>query len=86
MNERVAFPSRYVAIARDEFQYTNDLDKAGELLAEAGYPGGGFDLLMTYNVSDLDQKQVDEMWSLSTNCGGSRKVWGKTKLFSRKLR
>jgi len=30
------------------FQYTYDLDKARELLAEAGYPDGGFELQLTY--------------------------------------
>jgi peptide/nickel transport system substrate-binding protein len=30
------------------FQYTYDLDKARELLAQAGYPDGGFELQLTY--------------------------------------
>jgi peptide/nickel transport system substrate-binding protein len=44
------------------FQYTHDLDKARELLTEAGYPDGGFDLLMTYATGDLDEQQVGELW------------------------
>ncbi len=42
--------------------YTYDLDKARELLAEAGYPDGGFDLLYTYATGDLDEQQVGELW------------------------
>jgi peptide/nickel transport system substrate-binding protein len=42
--------------------YTYDLDKARELLAEAGYPDGGFDLLFTYATGDLDEQQVGELW------------------------
>ena len=48
--------------SEDLFQYTYDLDKARELLAEAGYPEGGFDLLMTYATGDLDEQQVGELW------------------------
>ncbi len=42
--------------------YTYDLDKARELLAEAGHPDGGFDLLYTYATGDLDEQQVGELW------------------------
>ena len=46
----------------DLFQYSYDLDKAAELLAEAGHPDGGFDLLYTYATGDLDEQQVGELW------------------------
>ena len=46
----------------DLFQYSYDLDKAADLLAEAGYPDGGFDLLYTYATGDLDEQQVGELW------------------------
>jgi peptide/nickel transport system substrate-binding protein len=48
--------------SEDLFQYTYDLDKARELLAEAGYPEGGFDLVMTHDAADPDQKQLGELW------------------------
>jgi len=46
----------------DLFQYHLDLDKAQELLAEAGYPDGGFDLLYTCDASNQDQLQLGELW------------------------
>lgn len=46
----------------DLFQYQYDLEKAKELLAEAGYADGGFDLLMTYATGDLDEQQLGELW------------------------
>jgi peptide/nickel transport system substrate-binding protein len=48
--------------SEDLFQYTYDLDKARELLVEAGYPEGGFDLLLTYVSGDIDEQQVCELW------------------------
>jgi len=48
--------------SEDLFQYTYDLDKARELLAEAGYPEGGFDLLLTFATGDMDEQQVGELW------------------------
>ena len=44
------------------FQYSYDLEKAAELLAEAGLPDGGFDLVYTYATGDLDEQQVGELW------------------------
>jgi peptide/nickel transport system substrate-binding protein len=43
-------------------QYTYDLDKAKQLLTEAGYPDGGFDLLYTFATGDLDEQQLGELW------------------------
>jgi peptide/nickel transport system substrate-binding protein len=48
--------------SKDLFQYQYDLDKARELLTQAGYPNGGFKLLMTYATGDLDEQQVGELW------------------------
>ena len=48
--------------SEDLQQYNYDLDKAAELLAEAGYPDGGLDLLYTYATGDLDEQQVGELW------------------------
>lgn len=48
--------------SKDLFQYDYDLDKAQELLAEAGYPDGGFDLLYTFATGDLDEQQLGELW------------------------
>jgi peptide/nickel transport system substrate-binding protein len=55
-------PAGMWGFSDDLFQYTYDLDKAKELLAEAGYPDGGFDLLMTFATGDLDEQQVGELW------------------------
>jgi peptide/nickel transport system substrate-binding protein len=46
----------------DLFQYDYNLAKAEELLTEAGYADGGFDLLMTYSSGDLDEQQLGEVW------------------------
>ncbi|MDI7276272.1 MAG: ABC transporter substrate-binding protein [Anaerolineae bacterium] len=46
----------------DLFQYTYDLEKARQLLEEAGYPKGGFKLTMTYSSGDMDEQQLGEVW------------------------
>jgi peptide/nickel transport system substrate-binding protein len=55
-------PAGMWGFSKDLFQYTHDLDKARELLAEAGYPEGGFDLVMTFATGDLEEQQVGELW------------------------
>jgi peptide/nickel transport system substrate-binding protein len=39
-------------------QYTQDLDKARELLAEAGFPDGGFDLRLTYAAENAIEERL----------------------------
>ena len=46
----------------DLFQYSYNLDKAKELLTQAGLPNGGFKLVMTYSSGDLDEQQLGEVW------------------------
>jgi len=55
-------PTEMWGSSEDLTQYDYDLDKARELLDQAGYPGGGFDLLMTHATGDLDEAQVGELW------------------------
>jgi peptide/nickel transport system substrate-binding protein len=43
-------------------QYTHDLDKARDLLTQAGHPDGGFELSYTFVAGDLDEQQVGELW------------------------
>ena len=46
----------------DLFQYQHDLDKARELLARAGYPDGGLELLLTYMAGDEAEKKAAELF------------------------
>lgn len=55
-------PTGMWGYSQDLFQYSYDLDKAKALLAEAGYPDGGFELLFTYATGDMDEQQVGELW------------------------
>ena len=48
--------------ALEEPTYTYDLDKARELLAEAGYPDGGFDMEITYISGVEDRKKTAELY------------------------
>jgi peptide/nickel transport system substrate-binding protein len=55
-------PAGMWGFSPDLFQYSYDLDKARELLTEAGYPDGGFDLVYTFATGDLDEQQLGEVW------------------------
>jgi peptide/nickel transport system substrate-binding protein len=41
----------------DVFQYTYDPDKAADLLEQAGYPGGGFSLVLTHAAENLSEER-----------------------------
>ena len=43
-------------------QYTYDLDKAKQLLNDAGYPQGGFTLTMTYASGDENERRMAELY------------------------
>ena len=42
--------------------YSYDPSAARELLAEAGYPDGGFKLVFTYNLGDEKERRAGELW------------------------
>lgn len=42
--------------------YTQDLDLARQLLADAGYPDGGFSVMYSYMTADFEQQMVGELW------------------------
>ena len=48
--------------ALPEATYTYDLEKARELLVEAGYPDGGFDMEITYIAGVEDRKKAAELY------------------------
>jgi peptide/nickel transport system substrate-binding protein len=42
-------------------QYTQDLDRARELLTEAGHEGGGFDLRLTYAAENVTEERMSPL-------------------------
>lgn len=44
------------------YQYSHDLDRAADLLAQAGYPDGGFELLLTYASGNEIQRRIGELY------------------------
>lgn len=59
---RGAIPAAMWGYCEDCFQYEQDLDKARDLLAQAGYPDGGFELLVTHIPKEY-QKWPVELWA-----------------------
>lgn len=62
---RGPIPANMWGHSQDLHQYSQDLDQARELLAEAGYPDGGLNVVYTHVASDLDEQQVGELWRAS---------------------
>ncbi len=54
-------PANIVGHNPDQPRYTYDLKKAADLLAQAGYPNGGFDLLIPYD-DFVDIGPMVELW------------------------
>ncbi len=50
-------PDGIFPFSEDVPQYTQDLDKARDLLAESGHPDGGFDLTLTYASENAAEKR-----------------------------
>ncbi len=54
-------------------QYKYNLDKAKELLTQAGYPDGGFKLLLTYSAGNEAEKSTAELYK--AELASSRSTW-----------
>ncbi len=59
---RGVLPANMWGYSEDIPQYTYDLDKAKELLDQAGYPDGGFKLVYTYINGPEDMKKTAELY------------------------
>jgi peptide/nickel transport system substrate-binding protein len=59
---RGAVPQSLWGNCADCFQYTYDLDKARDLLAQAGYPDGGFDLAIGFMADWPELAWGPELW------------------------
>lgn len=54
-------PKGMLGYFEDMKTYTYNLDKAKQLLAQAGYPNGGFKLMLTYTQGDQAEAKVAEI-------------------------
>jgi peptide/nickel transport system substrate-binding protein len=55
-------PAGMWGFSEDLLQYNYDIDKAQDLLTQAGLSEGGFDLVYTFSTGDLDEQQLGELW------------------------
>jgi peptide/nickel transport system substrate-binding protein len=55
-------PSTFVGFAKDTPAYSYDLEKAKQMLAEAGHPGGGFKLKYTYETGYFWKRPLGELF------------------------
>jgi peptide/nickel transport system substrate-binding protein len=62
VQDRGVIPPTLWGHGEDVFQYTYNPEKAKQLLAEAGYPDGGFKLLYTYTAGDKNEQKVGELF------------------------
>jgi len=55
-------PTTMFGHGSDLYQYSYDLEKAEQLLVEAGYSDGGPDLVLIYTSGDVFEQQAAELW------------------------
>jgi peptide/nickel transport system substrate-binding protein len=60
---RGAIPQGMWGHGQDLFQYTFDLNKARQLLADAGYPDGGFEITANYMSDWASEGWAIELWT-----------------------
>lgn len=59
---RGTIPKGMWAWSEEVPQYSYDLERARQLLADAGYPNGGFKLVLTYNAGDEAERRSAELY------------------------
>ena len=60
-------PANLWGSADESQRYNYDIDKAKELMVQAGYPDGGFTLTLTYVTGDETERKVAELFQAELN-------------------